>query len=43
MISYDTGTKVSWDAQREVILGNPAASALLKRDYRAPWKHPYAG
>ncbi len=43
MISYDTGSKVVWDARREQILSNPAAAALLKRDYRPPWKHPYQG
>lgn len=43
MISYDTGTKVVWDAQTEQIPGNPAAALLLKRDYRAPWQHPYRG
>jgi predicted dehydrogenase len=43
MISYDTGTKVTWDAQAEQIPGNPAATALLKRPYRAPWQHPYKG
>jgi len=42
MISYDTGCKVTWDSQKEQIVGNPAASALLKREYRQPWKHPFA-
>jgi hypothetical protein len=42
MIAYDTGCKVNWDAQTEQIHGNAAAARLLKRDYRAPWKHPYA-
>ena len=32
--------RVEWDAQAEAIPGNPAASKLLKRDYRAPWQHP---
>jgi predicted dehydrogenase len=41
MIAYETGTSVAWDAAREAIAGNTAASALLKRDYRTPWKHPY--
>jgi len=41
MIAYDTGAKIGWDAQQEQIIGNPAGSALLKRDYRQPWKHPY--
>ncbi len=43
MIAYDTGRKITWDAANEQIVGDPAASALLKRDYRAPWKHPYQG
>ncbi len=43
MISYETGSKVSWDSRGERILGNPQASRLLKRPYRAPWKHPYSG
>jgi len=43
MIAYDTGTKVTWDSGREQIPGNPAASALLKREYRRPWKHPWKG
>jgi predicted dehydrogenase len=43
MIAYETGTKVQWDAGTEQISNNPAAAKLLKRDYRAPWKHPYAG
>ncbi len=43
MISYETGSKVAWDAGKEQIVDNPAASALLKRDYRNPWIHPYKG
>jgi len=43
MISYDTEAKVVWDAAAEQILGNPSAQKLLKRDYRAPYQHPYAG
>lgn len=43
MIAYDTGSKITWDAAKEQIVGNPAASKLLKRDYRQPWKHPYRG
>lgn len=40
MIAYDTGCKIQWDAEQEVIVGNPEAAKLLKREYRAPWKHP---
>lgn len=43
MIAYETGSKVVWDASREEIAGNSAASALLKREYRAPWSHPFRG
>jgi predicted dehydrogenase len=41
MISYETGAKISWDAQKEQILAPPAAARLLQREYREPWKHPY--
>jgi predicted dehydrogenase len=43
MIAYKTQSRVVWDRQREQIVNNPAAAKLLKRDYRAPYKHPYAG
>jgi hypothetical protein len=43
MIAYDVGAKIVWDEQGERIVGNAEADALLKRDYRAPWKHPYEG
>jgi hypothetical protein len=41
MISYETGASVSWDVAKETIPDNPAASKLLKREYRKPWHHPY--
>ncbi|MFA5190739.1 MAG: Gfo/Idh/MocA family oxidoreductase [Verrucomicrobiia bacterium] len=43
MIAYDTGAKIAWDAASEQIVGNTAAGGLLKRDYRAPWRHPWRG
>lgn len=43
MIAYLSGSKVTWDAKTEKILGNPVAARMLKREYRAPWKHPYSG
>jgi len=42
MISYDTGCKITWDSQQEQIVNNEAAAKLLRREYRAPLKHPYA-
>ncbi len=43
MIAYETVSTVEWDDAAEQIVDNPAAAALLKREYRAPWKHPFAG
>jgi predicted dehydrogenase len=40
MISYRTGTRVLWDDAAQTVTGNPAAAALLRRAYRAPWVHP---
>jgi predicted dehydrogenase len=43
MIAYQSGAKIDWDAKSEQIVGNPEAANLLKREYRAPWQHPYRG
>lgn len=40
MISYRTGTRVTWDAARGTVDANPAAEALLQREYRPPWQRP---
>jgi predicted dehydrogenase len=40
MISYNTGSVVKWDQSRNEILNNPAASALMKRNYRGKYVHP---
>jgi len=37
LISLLTGRKITWDARREKIQGDAAASELLTRAYRAPW------
>jgi len=36
-ISMILGRKIKWDPDKEKIIGDPAASALLGRSYRAPW------
>jgi len=36
-LSLRLGRKLRWDAQRETILSDPEAVALLERPYRAPW------
>ncbi len=38
LISLLTGRKIRWDNATETILGDPEASKLLAREYRAPWK-----
>ena len=32
------GRKITWDPEKEVIVGDPEASKLLTRPYREPWK-----
>ena len=41
MISHYTGSLVKWDQTKKEIIDNKLASALLKRDYRGKYKHPY--
>ena len=43
MISYETSTKVNWNAEKEQIENNPEAAKLLKCEYRTPWVHPHKG
>jgi predicted dehydrogenase len=43
MISYRAGTRVDWDAANEQITNSADAAKLLKREYRTPYRHPYAG
>jgi predicted dehydrogenase len=37
LISMLVGRKLRWDANKEVIVGDPEASKLLSRPYRMPW------
>ena len=38
LIALRTGRKIRWDNATETIIGDPEASRLLSREYRAPWK-----
>lgn len=40
MISWKLGRSVAWDGAKEEILGDPAATALMSRPYRAPYQYP---
>lgn len=39
-LSMKLGRPVVYDPQKRIITGDPAATALLQRPYRAPWEHP---
>jgi hypothetical protein len=41
MIAYETASTIQWDESSDQIVGNEAATNLLKRPYRKPWVHPY--
>jgi len=43
MIALDSGGGLEWDEAAHEVRGNPAAAAGLRRDYRAPWVHPWRG
>src|SRR5256712_4285972 len=36
-ISLRTGRKIRWDAEKEQIIGDSEAAAMLTRPYRKPW------
>jgi predicted dehydrogenase len=38
LIAMLTGRRLKWDSRKEVIIGDAAASKLLTREYRAPWR-----
>ena len=40
MLSLKLGRSVSWDGENQCILGDDAANALLRREYRGEWKYP---
>ena len=42
MIAYEVGARLTWDAKSEQIVGHEAAAKLVRREYRAPFKHPGA-
>ncbi len=37
-IALRSNAKITWDGQREQIVGNVAASKLLRKEYRNSWK-----
>jgi predicted dehydrogenase len=43
MVALEAGGRLDWDPATEAVRDNPRAAALLKREYRAPWAHPWKG
>jgi predicted dehydrogenase len=39
-LSLKLGRSVEWDGAKEMIVGDPAANKLLRRDYRKGWIYP---
>ena len=42
-VSMKVGRTLNYDPAQRVVVGDPEATALLRRPYRAAWKHPEAG
>ena len=40
MLSAKIGRSVKWDGEKEIIIGDPEANKLLRREYRKPWTYP---
>lgn len=40
MLSYKLGRSIEWDGDKEVIIDDPEANALLSREYRGDWEYP---
>jgi predicted dehydrogenase len=39
-LAQQLGRTLSYDPRQRVVVGDPAATALLRRPYRSPWVHP---
>lgn len=42
MISWRAGRSIQWDAEKDMIVGDPEAAKLMSRAYRTPWEYPMA-
>lgn len=39
-LSMQLGRTLAWDPVKREVIGDPEANQLLRRPYRAPWRHP---
>jgi predicted dehydrogenase len=42
-LSLRLGRRLRWDAKKEEVIGDPQASRMLRRPYRAPWDRELQG
>jgi predicted dehydrogenase len=42
-LALAVGRTLTWDAEREQVVGDEEANRLLRRPYRSPWVHPGEG
>jgi len=40
MLSWKLGRSIQWNGEKEEVPDDPAANALLRREYREPWEYP---
>jgi predicted dehydrogenase len=40
-LSMDLGRPIVYDPHKRIVVGDTEATKRLRRDYRAPWKHPH--
>ncbi|HKF54838.1 MAG TPA: gfo/Idh/MocA family oxidoreductase, partial [Blastocatellia bacterium] len=40
MLSLKLGRSIDWDGDKERVVGDDKANALLSRRYRGPWEYP---
>ena len=39
-IAMQLGRELTWDAEKQRVVGDDEANRLLRRPYRQPWVHP---
>jgi hypothetical protein len=42
-LSMKVGRTLNYDPAQRIVVGDPEATALLRRPYRAVWRHPEVG
>jgi hypothetical protein len=40
--SMKLGRSLAWDPEKQLVAGDSEANALLRQEYRAPYRHPEA-